>query len=206
MSAREDPGSEPRDAPRSSAPPSAPKRCEHSCGQLCWRLARHAVSGILKACAGRGRALGGGAGAPVSPRRCSGWRTARSLRLAAVLGQGCGAWAGRAGSAALTWRGSVTPRRPALQETLFSPPKVHLEGVATGRPGAGRGRYAARVSRASLPGGLRGSGKMLHVLVLKVSEREALSPAVHPLPVQGPPRLGTRGKGCRMRSRTLNFR
>lgn len=84
-------------------------------------MARHTVSGILQACAGWGRALGGGAGAPVSPRRCSGWRTARSLRLAAVLGHGCGAWAGRAGSAALTWRGSVLPRRPALQETLFAP-------------------------------------------------------------------------------------
>ena len=132
-----------------------------------------------------GAGAGGGAGALARPRRRRGWRTARRLRFAAVLGQGCGARAGRAGSAALTWGGGAPPRRPALQETPFSPQKVHLEGVATGRPGAGRGRYAARFSGASLPGGLRGSGKMLQVLVLKVSEREAPEPGRSPAPRAG---------------------
>lgn len=71
--------------------------------------------------------------------------------------------------------------------------------MATRRAGLGLGRGGARLSRRSPPDGRRGAGKMLQVLVLKVSEREAPGRAVHHLPCRGHP-VGTRAKGFRMGS------
>lgn len=90
---------------------------------------------------------------------------------------GLGAAAGRAGLAEASWGGGAAPPRAeaSTRKDSASAPKIQSERVATRRPGEGvRPRLCMSYQGESAVGG--GAGKMLEVLVLKVSEREVPGP------------------------------
>lgn len=115
---------------------------------------------------GRGRARGRGARAPSAPPAASCWENAERRGWCAAGGPaGTGAGAGRAGGPHGGWR----PALPPVLAAKYLPSEWRREDP--GRDTAA----TVLVSPRRSSGGERHAGKMLEVLVLKVSERLVLA-------------------------------